>query len=195
VTTFDWLSFLRQWNTAVLDSPDVREQLNKEVIASGWIGYPGATTEQIRAAERRLGTRLPSTYTSFLEVSNGWPIIPPFIGRMWSTEELAWFPERHQDWIDIYNQEQLIIPDSVYFVYGEGQDSVTFRGEYLQACLEISEAYDGAIMLLNPVVVDARGEWEAWLFGDWLPGADRYRSFAEMMLHLWEIYKAKRLNQ
>jgi hypothetical protein len=30
-------------------------------------------------------------------------------------------------------------------------------------------------------VVFADGEWEAWFFANWLPGASRYRSFAEMM--------------
>ena len=47
--------------------------------------------------------------------------------------------------------------------------------------LEISDESDSAIYLLNPEVVTAEGEWEAWLFANWLPGASRYRSFAELM--------------
>ncbi len=38
-----------------------------------------------------------------------------------------------------------------------------------------------AIYLLNPQVVTEEGEWEAWFFANWLPGAARYRSFQEMM--------------
>jgi hypothetical protein len=30
-------------------------------------------------------------------------------------------------------------------------------------------------------VVTPDGEWEAWFFANWLPGANRYRSFWEML--------------
>ena len=66
-------------------------------------------------------------------------------------------------------------------MYGETQDSVRFRVEYLESALEVSDIGDSAIFLLNPKVVTPDGEWEAWFFGNWLPGASRYRSFAELM--------------
>lgn len=51
---------------------------------------------------------------------------------------------------------------------------------------------DAAIYLLNPEIIDENGEWEAWFFADWLPGADRYPSFRSLMesefqnsLELW----------
>jgi len=47
--------------------------------------------------------------------------------------------------------------------------------------LTISEPGDSAIFLLNPEVVDANGEWEAWFFANWYPGAARYRSFWDLM--------------
>lgn len=37
------------------------------------------------------------------------------------------------------------------------------------------------LYLLNPRIVTAEGEWEAWFFAHWLPGANRYRSFWELM--------------
>lgn len=40
---------------------------------------------------------------------------------------------------------------------------------------------DAAIYVLNPQIVTPEGEWEAWLFADWLPGAARYRSFQDLM--------------
>lgn len=73
------------------------------------------------------------------------------------------------------------IADEEYFVYGEAQDCSNLRVEYLQTALEISDLGDSAIYLLNPQVITADGEWEAWFFCNWLPGADRYRSFREMM--------------
>ena len=65
--------------------------------------------------------------------------------------------------------------------YGEAQDCSKLRIEYLQTTLEISQKGDSAIYLLNPEVITTEGEWEAWFFADWLPGADRYSSFCDMM--------------
>jgi hypothetical protein len=73
------------------------------------------------------------------------------------------------------------LSDEEYFVYGEEQDSVMFRTEYLQTALQISEEGDSAVYLLNPLVVTPEKEWEAWFFANWLPGATRYRSFRDMM--------------
>lgn len=45
----------------------------------------------------------------------------------------------------------------------------------------ISAVGDSAVYLLNPEVRTPSGEWEAWFFANWNPGACRYRSFWEMM--------------
>lgn len=45
----------------------------------------------------------------------------------------------------------------------------------------LSDRGDAAILLLNPEVVFEDGEWEAWYFATWLPGAMRFRSFADLM--------------
>lgn len=69
----------------------------------------------------------------------------------------------------------------MYFSYGDDQDSVNLRPEYLRTALEISDYGDAAIYMLNPKVVFADGEWEAWMLASWLPGASRYRSFWELL--------------
>ncbi len=48
--------------------------------------------------------------------------------------------------------------------------------------LEISDVGDSAIYLLNPQIVTADGEWQAWFFSNWNPGAVRHRSFQELMV-------------
>jgi hypothetical protein len=180
----------------LIESNNFKDEMPPEVIASGWLGYPGATEEQIKKAELRLGTTLPPAYREFLKVTNGWRQLSPFIYNLWSTEEIKWFALRNQDWIDAYVQPYAAlesVPDEEYFVYGDEQDSVLIRVEYLQTALEISDTGDSSILLLNPQIVTAGGEWEAWFFATWLPGATRYRSFWEMMqdeyqsfLHLLE---------
>jgi hypothetical protein len=196
MSSFDWESFLKQWSQEILESiGNDREKLPPKVIESGWLGYPGATENQIAYAEARLGTTLPSSYRAFLKVTNGWRQTTPFISRLWSTAEIRWFSVRHQDWINEFTEKfghlspessnssspHPSIPNQEYFVYGDEQDCSKFRVEYLQTALEISDRGDGAIYLLNPQVVLSNGEWEAWFLGDWLPGADRYHSFQEMM--------------
>jgi hypothetical protein len=161
-------------------------KLPAEVLTNRWLGFPGADEAQIRKAEKRLGITLPPSYREFLKISNGWRKTTPFIDKIWPVEEIDWFSRRHQaDWIDpwIEGGGGIIypIPDEEYFVYGSNQDVTSMRVEYLQTALEISPPGDAAVYLLNPKVIGADGEWEAWFFANWLPGANRYSSFYEMM--------------
>lgn len=206
MNTFDWREFLGRWSQEILASMEDRlNQLPTEVIKSGWLGYPGATEEAIVQTETRLRTKLPPSYREFLKVTNGWRQTTPFIYRMWSIEEVEWFVVRHQDWMDefILDHDEFRqtqshrnngasfyekVLDREYFVYGEQQDCSKLRIDYLKTALEISDKGESSIYLLNPQVVTENGEWEAWFFGDWLPGADRYRSFREMMQAEYKIF-------
>ena len=51
MSIFDWESFLKRWSQEVVEAiaPD-RGKLPLSVIKSGWLGYPGATEQQIAAA-------------------------------------------------------------------------------------------------------------------------------------------------
>jgi hypothetical protein len=60
---YDWLPFLKQWSTEILSSKsNKRKRFPLDVIDSGWLGYPGATDDQIASAEQRLGRSLPPSY-------------------------------------------------------------------------------------------------------------------------------------
>jgi hypothetical protein len=203
MSSFDWESFLKRWSQEILESlGSDRNNLPPEVIESGWLGYPGATDKQIAQAEARLGTQLPPSYRAFLKVTNGWRQTTPFINKLWSTAEIEWFSVRNQSWLNVLlaRSEQAnaelpnsssphpSIPDEEYLVYGRDQDCSKIRAEYLQTALEISQRGEAAIYLLNPQIVTETGDWEAWFLGDWLPGADRYRSFQEMMQAEYENF-------
>lgn len=203
MSSFDWERFLKRWSQEIIDAIGRdRDDLPTEVLRSGWLGYPGATEQQITQAEARLGKTLPPSYQAFLRVTNGWRQTPLLSNKLWSIEEIEWFSVKHQAWIDAFwkkvdqppagssNDKAAIpsIPDADYFIYGDDQDCSKIRVEYLQTALEISQPGDGAIYLLNPQIVSPDGEWEAWFFGDWLPGADRHRSFQEMMQAEYESF-------
>ncbi|MGZ3716189.1 MAG: LuxR C-terminal-related transcriptional regulator, partial [Ktedonobacterales bacterium] len=66
---------------------DIRAELPPEVIASGWLGSPGATETELQQLEERLGTCLPPSYRQFLQFTNGWRDTGHFIPTIWSTEE------------------------------------------------------------------------------------------------------------
>jgi SMI1/KNR4 family protein SUKH-1 len=180
----DWRNFLEQFSQRLLSDEKIQAQQSQKILDSRWLGFAGATNDEIKKVEDRLGIELPPSYRQFLQTSNGWRNSGKFINRIWSTNEIAWFKERNQDWIDAYTDpyDNLpVIPDKEYFKYGHEQDPVTFRVEYLRTALEISDIGDSAIYLLNPKVVTKDGEWEAWFFANWLPGAVRYRSFKDLM--------------
>lgn len=196
--TFDWLPFLKQWSEEMLDVAESVDDLPQEAVEARWLGLPGATEEQVKEAEERLGIAFPPSYRTFLKVSNGWRQPEAFwtssAGSLWSTDQVEWFSVRNQDWIDAYvmpSQEGALrtVPDDEYLVYGEDQDcALSLRVEYLQTALEISGNGDG-VYLLNPKVIGDGGEWEAWFFANWMPGADRYRSFWEMMQAQYQSWK------
>ncbi len=195
VTITDWRPFLETLSKELIEA-DAYPDIPSEVAESGWLGFPGATEEELDALEARLGVGLPPSYREFLTVSNGWRQTGSSIWRMWSTEEIDWFRVRNADWIDAYvnpygGLDGLSLTDEEYLVYGETQDSARFRVEYLQSALEVSDIGDSAIYLLNPKVVTPDGEWEAWFFANWLPGAIRYRSFAEMMEAEYQSFRER----
>ncbi len=71
-TRFAWTPFLAQWSWHLLQGEEVRADYPDAVIASGWVGSPGATEAQLAEAEQRLGRRLPPSHRAFLRITNGW---------------------------------------------------------------------------------------------------------------------------
>jgi hypothetical protein len=179
---FSWKNLLQQWNDRLLASSDTGE-LPADVRTSKWLGFPKATDAQIVTAEQRLGIPLPPSYRAFLKVSNGWRRLTQAIDCVWGTEEIRWFKQDHKDWIAAYTRPSGYgtrneVPDDDYFSYETPMD---FRPSHLKESLQISDVGDAAVFLLNPQVINRDGEWEAWLFANWLPGVHRYRSFQELI--------------
>ncbi len=81
-----------------------------------------------------------------------------------------------------------------YFAYDE---QPFFDERHLSASLKIADpiAADSAIYVLNPQAVAEDGEWEAWIHAHWIPGAERYPSFAHLMLAQYESFRITVLKQ
>jgi hypothetical protein len=185
----DWLPFLTVYSEDLLTTPKVISHVPEGVIRKRWMGYTGAADEQIRLVEERLGVKLPPSVVAFYQFSNGWrcagycePMVFPM--EILPIEKMDWFKNEYQEWIDAYSGLGLVA-DKDYFVYGQQQDSVKFRWEYLKTALIITSETQGGVYLLNPSIQFDNGEWEAWQFTNWMPGAIRYQSF-------WHLLNAER---
>jgi len=189
----NWPDLMMRMNNVILSS-DISDGLSSDLVNKGWLGYPGATEDEIRLLEQRLNVNLPPSYRKFLSFSNGWQ------GKLsWQIDDLLpankvdWFSILHENWLKVFSDPALLaiedelITDEFYFEdLGDFGDAASTRHRYLKNCLAISGRGDGAILLLNPAIVFEHGEWEAWFFANWLPGAQRYRSFWDLMQSLYK---------
>jgi len=185
VAEFDWGRLLARWSADVLESRLGRSRadlITPEMAARRWLGYPPATEAQLAALEGRLGARLPPSYRAFLATTNGWSVATTFAGLLLPAERVGWLRDRNPELVAIWGPGGVWhagddIPDAYYLTYGEGSDPTAVRAQHFQTALQVSDPryLDGECFLLNPQVVTAGGEWEAWFFAHWLPGARRYR--------------------
>lgn len=153
--------------------------------ADNWPGTAAASEEQLLAAEKKLKVKLPPSYRAFLGSSNGWRNASRAVPLLRPVEQIRWFKREHRDWVQAYmgpmqTAGPILPAEQDYFNYSQ-EDSVSFDIKHLAHTLCISEVGDSAVLLLNPMVVWPDGEWEVWFFANWLPGATRYRSFADWM--------------
>ncbi|MCX5384133.1 SMI1/KNR4 family protein [Streptomyces sp. NBC_00083] len=187
---FAWRALLQRWSDEWLD-PVLHEQeraepFPDEMRAARWLGGEGATPEVLRALEQRLGTVLPPSYRQFLLTSDGWLSTTHDIDRLLPAEEVGWTRDLDPELVDLWTEGRddpsFDVSDDDYFRYGEGQDPALLRPAYLRHTLTISHTPDATdVYLLNPRVVTADGEWEAWHLAHWLPGAVRHQSFWALM--------------
>jgi hypothetical protein len=81
--------------------------------------------------------------------------------------------------------EEEDLSEEAHRVYGEDQDTASFRRAYLRTAVPIGEpgplAQGDTTYLLNPEVVTPEGEWEAWLLNSKMLGAMRWRSSWDLL--------------
>jgi HEAT repeat protein len=134
--------------------------------------------------EKRLGYRLPPSYLNFLLVTNGWSRTSVFLKRILPVSKVDWLQTLDPQLLDSLSFEDSDNPAgndlAEYFSY-DGRP--IFDSAHLRQSLLVAEPIDGDSMIyvLNPLIVASDGEWEAWRFADWIPGAERFPSFELLM--------------
>ena len=170
---------------------------------------PPATEAEIGALEAKIGTPLPPTYRAFLAISNGADAFPIWgdvsaqsvlarptglrdaatvdwirngdgmTVRIWTAPDMVWWqvdPDDHPLYVRLVPEREYLLPEIGEVPEGGGE-----KGGHFRNVLEVSSCIDGYATYLNPLVVDADGEWEAWDFGTKTVGAVRYRSFRALI--------------
>jgi hypothetical protein len=161
-----WRELLERVSADVVAAGEFEEELPAGAVAGRWLGSAGATEEEIAAAETRLGVDLPPTYRAFLSTTNGFGPVGFFVRRLRPVEELVWLRDEDPELIAIWTEETQEVE--------------------LAETLAVSDEYDGARVLLNPSIVSDDGEWEAWFFAHWVPGAERHSSFRTLVEKTYE---------
>lgn len=175
---------------SVLNSVDERSLLTlpNTMRESHWLGYPPVTSEAISALEERLQLELPRSYKKILRVSNGFQLVQPTIGGLYSIdtiERLTVFdPQPIEEFVQGYQgfDEVGTRSDNDDLQCDEVQETASFRIDSLPSTIVISGEPTQGYYLLNPDIIFENGEWEAWVFAHWLPGARRYPSFLDLMI-------------
>ena len=179
MTDTDWQPWLESWNRELLAKHDasrynafVDPAVTPDMIASGWLGAPGAPEADVAALEGRLGLTLPPSYRTFLLTSNGWLQPGVIVPRLFRVDEVQWFRDVEPETIDAWSAGMEAAGDA-------GEDEV-LRDLPTALAVSARETIGTARYLLNPRVIDGE-EWEALLFAHWIPGFHRYPSFRALM--------------
>ena len=187
VSRLEWVPLLERLNAVMIRSKQFAGERMEEVISEGsWCGRPPATESDICAAESRLGVRFPPSYRSFLSVSNGWRIFNSFVEQLLPVQEIdryrildpkgfALDQSSHEYSLEMYGDHP--VSDEVYLDYETPEHNIAYRHQYYGDSLLISRGFESELVLLNPFIVSADGEWETIFSAHWIPGNERFRSF------------------
>jgi hypothetical protein len=183
----DWSTLLKKWNDKIFFTPleEINEEINLEWYAKY---YPDefakkdctklpASEADIQLLEERIATRLPPSYRNFLLASNGWTFMGGYT-ELFNAHKVDWVSSL-TPWLAYWEGSE--ISDEEYFDYSDLRDYSGIRLHHMKSVLQISNCEDGNVYLLNPLIIDERGEWECFDFGANVSGGHRYRSFWDMI--------------
>jgi hypothetical protein len=199
-----WVAFLRCWRLAVNKRLQAGDSFNEITLLPSEVNAVNTSLATIDAevgrAEERLGMRLPKSYVDFCcaVAGRGWFVEAlgdidedGLSGGLLVIDEIGLFRIVDEHKFNLWFNAEVNEPNpGVYYRYGYQPDpnmrqsSVHFYRQDLAVCIKIGEFAEGVVLLLNPARVTGDGEMEAWVLDSKIPGALRYRSFAEMAQEL-----------
>jgi hypothetical protein len=152
-----WLDLLAKLAAKILADRDRAADLPESALETGWLGTPGATEDELTALEERLSLKLPPSYRSFLQTTNGWGPTSFAVDRLMAAHEVVRFADSEPEWVAIWAENE--------------------EGPALRTAVQVSTVADGVCLLIP----SGSSEWETWFFASWIPGAHRHASFRAFM--------------
>ncbi|MET7304364.1 SMI1/KNR4 family protein [Embleya sp. NPDC005575] len=168
----DWSDFLACWSAEWADAqnPEDLDEDDREAWQRRWLGFPGADEERLTAFEARIGRRLPPSFRSFLELTDGWRHAGNFVMRLAGTAEAAPLEEaeaeRHAGYEDYLWEGE------------EPTEEMVHRSRMWHRALRIDAEADAGILVLDPGDIGPDGEWAVYSWHSWKAApAERFDSF------------------
>ena len=170
VNAEQWRLYLAEYNDWYLQLTASVHRGTEEQPQRRWLGCEPAGEQQIAATEERLGVRLPPSLRGFLLASNGWGPVSAYTSMLSPCEQIDWFHNTHDDFIDGFREAAEDVGDEI------AEDEM-----FLHA-LSLAEGED--TILLDTRNASAEGEYEAYLLhvgGGHL--SEPCSSFSEIIAH------------
>jgi hypothetical protein len=102
-------------------------------------------------------------------------------------DEIDRSARREPEWLDAWMEGVGSVPGPALDVArlpDDPTDPATMPASQLGDTVVVSTTNDMRVLLINPALIGAGGEWEAWDFATWYPGAYRYPSFDHLIAGL-----------
>jgi hypothetical protein len=152
-------TLLQRLSDSAINKKDI--DFDDTVRQSKWLGYAPATAARIRAAEKRLGIKLPEDYKAFLLVTNGF--------RATGNTDINFLPVERIGWLrDLDSEAVAIVGNAV-----DENDSAHAAG-YTRSIIIGGLKEEQQFLLVPPGGKDK--EWQYWFSAFWLPGEKAYPS-------------------
>lgn len=151
---------------------------DKNEIQNNWLGFEPAKEEQIKNKEKELGLVLPESYIDFLKITNGFKQVSNFTGKLFSVEKIGWTKNLHPDLLEAYEDQEDFdseISDEMLNDYSVKNNSKWKFSDFKETLI-ISDWGDSTLLMLNPNSKNKK-DYEVWEFGNWFPGAIRFKNF------------------
>jgi len=150
-----WSELLKQISLKVLEKEN--EEYPEQVLANKWLGFSGASKEDILKTEERLNIKLPKEYRDFILASNGFysfSLKPTLL----SVDKIDWLKNLDPQLVKSWSETAYEMDEGL---------AKSFSNSIL-----IGGFQEEQQLLLIP---DTNSEnWECWFFAYWVPGEIEY---------------------
>ncbi|MER7350890.1 SMI1/KNR4 family protein [Streptomyces aurantiacus] len=185
---FGWREFLTRWSEEWAGARDPGEEGldgDEEALRARWLGFAPATPERIAALEERLGRRLPPSYRSFLEVTDGWRHAGGFVYLLGGTEHVRW----HRDEAGLGEMFREYLDE-------DASPEEIDEADLWDRALDLGVESDAVYVVMDPQDVDEHGEWAVYTWAPWRASPpERHGAFRDFMQEMYREFHSLRADR